>query len=137
MHYCHKNLELYDFGENLSKILEIGPGRPMHLISNIHMKSIIFWTLLIIIQDLKRQGYKKIKNYDGVSIPYSDESFDEYVSHVLEHINNPHNFLLDLIKKLKKGGVLSICYQQILVFWKQDNQKFYHYIKIKSLKFGI
>ena len=83
------------------------------------------------IKDLKRQGYKKIKSYDGVAIPYSDESFDRIImSHVLEHINNPHNFLLDLIKKLKKGGVLSISLPTDPgFFWRASRQL----IKILSL----
>ena len=133
MHYCHKNLESYDFGENLSKILEVGPGTVPHApyIKHSYEEYHILETSEYAIQDLKRQGYKKIKSYDGVAIPYSDESFDRIImSHVLEHINNPHNFLLDLIKKLKKGGVLSISLPTDPgFFWRASRQL----IKILSL----
>lgn len=111
MHYCHKKLESYDFKENLPMILEIGPGTVPHApyINHSYDEYHIIETSEYAIEELKRQGFTKIKNYDGSNIPYGDEYFDRIIlSHVLEHIENPHTFLLHVMKKLKEGGILSI-----------------------------
>lgn len=133
MHYCHKNLERYNFDENLPKILEIGPGTVPHApyIKHSYEEYHILETSEYAIKELKKLGYTKIKDYDGVTIPYSDEFFDRIImSHVLEHINNPHSFLLDLIKKLKIGGVLSISLPTDPgLFWRASRQL----IKILSI----
>ena len=51
----------------------------------------------------------KIQKYDGKNIPYSNETFDRIIiSHCLEHIPFPENFLFEMMDKLKKGGILSI-----------------------------
>ena len=111
MHYCHKKLESYDFKANLAKLLEVGPGTVPHApyIKHSFDEYHIIETSDYAIEELKKQGFTKIKNYDGSKIPYPDEYFDRIIlSHVLEHIENPHIFLLDIMKKLKKGGILSI-----------------------------
>ena len=49
------------------------------------------------------------KNYDGKILPYEKNYFDRIIiSHCLEHIIDPESFLLEMMKKLKKGGILSI-----------------------------
>ena len=111
MHYCHKKLESYKFNENISKILAIGPGTVPHApyIEHSYEEYHIVDTSDYAIQELKKQGYTKIKKYDGENVPYRDEYFDRIIlSHVLEHVQNPHSFLLHLIKKLRNGGILSI-----------------------------
>jgi len=111
MRYCHKKLESYDFKENLPMILEVGPGTFPHApyINHSYDEYHIIETSEYAIEELKRQGFTKIKNYDGLNIPYDDEYFDRIIlSHVLEHIENPHTFLLHVMKKLKEGGILSI-----------------------------
>ena len=50
-----------------------------------------------------------VTKYDGKKLPYPDESFDRIIiSHCLEHILSPEEFIIEMMKKLKKGGVLSI-----------------------------
>ena len=49
------------------------------------------------------------KHYNGKKIPFPNNYFDRIIiSHVLEHIPNPENFLDQMFKILKKGGILSI-----------------------------
>ena len=51
----------------------------------------------------------KLKKYDGKTLPYSDKIFDRIIiSHCLEHILSPETFLEEMMRVLKKGGVLSI-----------------------------
>ena len=46
---------------------------------------------------------------NSCKIPFEDNYFDRIIiSHCLEHINNPEKFLLQMMDKLKIGGVLSI-----------------------------
>ena len=136
MNYCHKKLECYDFNDNLSKILEIGPGTVPHApyIKHSYEEYHILETSEYAIEELKKQGYTNIKTYDGSTLPYSDESFDRIImSHVLEHISDPHSFLLHLMKKLKNGGILSISLPTDPgLFWRASRQM----IKILSLNKG-
>ena len=49
-------------------------------------------------KDIKSETYNIpkliVSNYDGIKIPYNDEYFDRIIiSHCLEHIINPENFL--------------------------------------------
>ncbi len=136
MHYCHRKLECYDFDDNLPKILEIGPGTVPHApyIKHAYEEYHIIETSDYAIDELKKQGYTNIKNYDGSTLPYIDGYFDRIImSHVLEHISNPHSFLLHLMKKLKEGGILSISLPTDPgLLWRSSRQ----IIKIFSLNRG-
>ena len=60
---------------------------------------------------LKHNSNNKIKftKYDGKKLPYPNEYFDRIIiSHCLEHILSPEEFIIEMMSKLKKGGVLSI-----------------------------
>ena len=51
----------------------------------------------------------KAYSYDGNNLPFEDNFFDRIIiSHCLEHINKPEEFLFEMMSKLKEGGVLSI-----------------------------
>ena len=136
MKYCHRKLECYDFKDNLSKVLEIGPGTVPHApyIEHSYEEYHIAETSDYAINELKKQGYTNIKKYDGSSVPYSDEYFDRIIlSHVLEHIENPHSYLLNLMKKLNNGGVLSISLPTDPgLLWRSSR----HMIKLFSLNKG-
>ena len=42
-------------------------------------------------------------------MPFDESFFDRIIiSHVLEHVNNPEEFIMEMMSKLKKGGILSI-----------------------------
>ena len=47
--------------------------------------------------------------YDGKKLPYEDDTFNRIIiSHCLEHILSPEDFLNEMMRVLKKGGILSI-----------------------------
>ena len=51
----------------------------------------------------------QLTKYDGKNLPYKDNSFDRIIiSHCLEHILSPEDFLNEMMRVLKVGGVLSI-----------------------------
>ena len=57
----------------------------------------------------KKNPKVKLVKYNGKNLPYPDENFDRIIiSHCLEHILSPEEFLSEMMKKLKKGGILSI-----------------------------
>ena len=58
-----------------------------------------------------RQNFKDINfsYYDGKNIPFNNETFDRVIiSHCLEHILEPEKFTEEMVRVMKKGGVLSI-----------------------------
>ena len=43
-----------------------------------------------------------VAKYDGKKLPYPDDSFDRIIiSHCLEHILSPEEFIIEMMKKLK------------------------------------
>ena len=112
MKYGHKKLE--DFkkkNDHLSKILEVGAGDTPHYnyIKHTYDEYHIAETSEYANDFHKDNKKVKIITYDGKKLPYPDESFDRIIiSHCLEHILSPEDFLTKMINKLKKGGVLSI-----------------------------
>ena len=47
--------------------------------------------------------------YDGVKLPFENNFFDRIVVfQALEHINDPENFLFEMMGKLKNDGLISI-----------------------------
>ncbi len=111
MNHCHKQLEKFDFPKNISKVLEIGAGNAPHYkyIKHSYEEYHIVDTSDVILENYKDNFKVIAKKYDGETLPYENEYFDRIIiSHCLEHINNPEEFLHEMMKKLKKGGVLSI-----------------------------
>ena len=111
MNYCHKQLEKIDLPEKMPIVLEIGAGDSPHIK---YLKHDYDEYHIIETSDYALENYSenpKIikKKYDGKLIPYPDEKFDRIIiSHCLEHIPFPESFLIQMMNKLKKGGVLSI-----------------------------
>ena len=51
----------------------------------------------------KKNPKVKLVKYNGKNLPYPDENFDRIIiSHCLEHILSPEEFLSEMMKKLKK-----------------------------------
>ena len=111
MRYCHRHLEKFNKKEKYSKILEIGAGSAPHLNYLKHDYDEYFvvetsYYALDIYKDMKNIN---AKIYDGKKLPFEDNFFDRIIiSHCLEHIIEPEKFLVEMMSKLKKGGVLSI-----------------------------
>ena len=118
MQICHEKLEDHKYLNKLKnncKVLEIGAGSSPHLKYVKHDLGKYFFleNSKFAINFLKKKfnNSKKyeFKFYDGKKIPYKKNYFDRIIiSHVLEHISNPENFLEEMMMKLKKNGVLSI-----------------------------
>tara|TARA_Y100000591_G_scaffold236461_1_gene207210 strand:+ start:1886 stop:2578 length:693 start_codon:yes stop_codon:yes gene_type:complete len=119
MNICHKNLEVDIKNDAIEKrkkkILEIGAGTSPHInyLNNDYEKYFFLENSKFSIKYLKKR-FKKNKKihyklYSGKNIPFKASYFDRVIiSHVLEHIPNPENFIEEMMKKLKPGGKLSI-----------------------------
>ena len=111
MNYCHNQLESIKLPKKIPMVLEIGAGNSPHIK---YLKHEFDEYHIIETSDFALENYDnnyKIikKKYDGQNIPYPDENFDRIIiSHCLEHIPSPENFLTQMMNKLKKGGILSI-----------------------------
>jgi phosphatidylethanolamine/phosphatidyl-N-methylethanolamine N-methyltransferase len=112
MNYGHKKLEYFKKKNSYySKILEIGAGDTPHydFIKHSYDEYHIAETSEYAENFHKKNPKVKYKKYGGKILPYPDENFDRIIiSHCLEHILSPEEFLFEMMKKLKKGGVLSI-----------------------------
>ena len=111
MNYCHNQLESIKLPKKIPMVLEIGAGNSPHIK---YLKHEFDEYHIIETSDFALENYDKNykiikKKYDGQNIPYPDEIFDRIIiSHCLEHIPSPENFLAQMMNKLKKGGILSI-----------------------------
>ena len=112
MKYCHRKLEVYKSKkDNYDKILEIGAGSAPHfnfmkcLYNEYHIAETSDFA-----EDFHKNNPKvKLLKYDGRNLPYQNETFDRIIiSHCLEHILSPEEFIQEMMSKLNKGGVLSI-----------------------------
>ena len=112
MNYCHTSLESKIPNDNYSKVLEIGAGNKPHVefINHQFRNYYILETSKSIFPYYKK--FKKnitLKHYNGKKIPFKNNFFDRIIiSHTLEHINYPEDFIFEMMSKLKKKGVLSI-----------------------------
>ena len=111
--YCHKKLEIFKKKNNYDKILEVGAGSAPHLkyLTHSYNEYHIAETSDYASDFFKQNLNNKIKftKYDGKKLPYDNEYFDRIIiSHCLEHILSPEEFIFEMMSKLKKGGVLSI-----------------------------
>jgi len=111
MRYSHRQLEKFNGKKKYSKVLEIGAGSAPHIDYLKHDYDEYF---VAETSDYALEFYKGTKNikahsYDGVNLPFNNNFFDRIIiSHCLEHINEPEKFLLEMMSKLKEGGILSI-----------------------------
>ena len=111
MNQCHKQLEKFDFPQNISKVLEVGAGNAPHykFIKHQYDEYHIVETSGTIMGNYTDNPKVIAVNYDGKILPYEKEYFDRIIiSHCLEHIVDPEAFLFEMMEKLKTGGVLSI-----------------------------
>ncbi len=108
MRYCHRKLEKSFPKIKCKKVLEIGAGSEPHY-KYLENKDLKYYILELKGQR-KRINKKFIyKFYNGKKIPFKDKEFDRIIlSHTLEHIPYPEEFLNQVVKKVRKGGVISI-----------------------------
>ena len=61
--------------------------------------------------DLAKKQYENFffKSYNGVSIPFDDNSFDHImIHHVIGHVENPESLIIEAKRVLVKNGTISI-----------------------------
>lgn len=111
--YQHKRLSPRDYRNN-ERVLEIGPGFEPH-IKYVKLNFKKYYCLeLNKSKELKRYYKNKFpniiyKNYDGINLNFPENFFDRIIiSHTLEHIINFEEFLIEMHRVLKIGGVISI-----------------------------
>ena len=108
----HRQLEKFKKNKvHLSKILEIGAGSTphYHFIKHTYDEYHIVETSEYAMNYHKDNKKFQLTKYDGKNLPYKDNSFDRIIiSHCLEHILSPEDFLNEMMRVLKIGGVLSI-----------------------------
>ena len=108
----HRQLEKFKKNNlHLSKILEIGAGSTphYHFIKHTYDEYHIVETSEYAMNYHKDNKKVQLTKYDGRNLPYKDDSFDRIIiSHCLEHILSPEDFLNEMMRVLKVGGVLSI-----------------------------
>ena len=112
MKYCHRKLENFQNKKNnYDKILEIGAGSAPHFnfMNCSYNEYHIAETSDYAVDFHKNNPKVKLIKYDGKNLPYQNETFDRIIiSHCLEHILSPEEFIQEMMSKLNKGGVLSI-----------------------------
>ena len=99
---------------NKAKVLEVGPGFEPHIkfkklnYSEYHCLEVNDSPELI---KYYEENFTNVffKCHDGEELDYSDNSFDRIIiSHALEHILDPENFINEMMRVLRPGGVISI-----------------------------
>ena len=109
--HCHKKLEYFKGKEKYNNVLEIGAGTTPH-IDYIKHKFDNYYIAETSEASIKHyENDKKISAvlYDGVKLPFENNFFDRIIIfHALEHINDPENFLFEIMSKLKNNGLISI-----------------------------
>ena len=106
MKYCHIKLERNLPKENYNKVLEIGPGPHPHVqyINHGFKKYYILERKIKAINQYKKLKYNNIiiKNYKSSKIPFKNNFFDRIImSHVLEHIISPEEFIFEVMSFLQ------------------------------------
>ena len=108
----HRQLENFKKNNShLSKVLEIGAGSTphYHFIKHTYDEYHVVETSEYVIDYHKENNKVHLLKYDGKKLPYKDDTFDRIIiSHSLEHILSREDFLNEMMRVLKKGGILSI-----------------------------
>ncbi len=59
--------------------------------------------------DVVDYGGNRIHDLNKFPYPYEENSFDEvYASHILEHLDNFHDYITEIYRILKPGGILIV-----------------------------
>lgn len=63
----------------------------------------------LFVKEANEKGLRKVFYYDGIKFPFKENYFDLIGSfNVLEHVDNPENFLSSQVKLLKKNGYIIV-----------------------------
>jgi len=129
-YFCRKSLykHINDLAEKLrGKLLDVGCGTKPYKDLFVNVNEYIGL-------EIEREGQKKNAElmYDGKTIPVEDNTFDSILStQVFEHVFNPDDFIRELNRVTKNGGMLLLSCPFV---WDEHEQP-YDYARYSS--FGI
>jgi ubiquinone/menaquinone biosynthesis C-methylase UbiE len=109
----HELMENFKF-KSTNKILEIGGGFAPHIkyINNkFNEYHSVDLNLVTGLKEYINENYKEIKfkYYNGKKLNFNNNLFDRIViSHCLEHILEPEKFINEMLRVLKKDGIITI-----------------------------
>ncbi len=103
----------FDKTMKFNKVLEVGAGSGVHIDYVKHQYDEYYMTDLhdsFINQSKDKVNDKVIlKIEDATKLSFEDNTFDRVIAtHILEHVQNPHEVLMEWTRVLKPGGVLTI-----------------------------
>ncbi len=92
------------------KVLDLGCGEGMSAPNFRQIDAEVDWHGVDIESspevDARSMTGEKFKTFNGVDLPYDDETFDMvYCQQVLEHVQLPHELIKEVRSVLKKGGM--------------------------------
>lgn len=91
----------------------------------------------LFINKAKKDGLKKVYKYDGINLPFSDNTFDLICSfNVLEHTEEPEEFLKEEIKKLKRKGYIIVACPNFYTPVLKTNHRRIHGFRNRILNIG-
>lgn len=102
---------------NFPQVLEVGAGSGHHIQTVRHKFDRYVMTdlntdyLKHLVDKVagKHSGKVEVDSQDATKLTYDDNSFDRVIAtHVLEHLPNPHDVLLEWARVLKPNGILSL-----------------------------
>ena len=103
----------FDKTMKLNKVHEVGAGSGVHIDYVKHQNDEYYMTDLhdsFINQSKDKVNDKVIlKIEDATKLSFEDNTFDRVIAtHILEHVQSPHEVLMEWTRVLKPGGVLTI-----------------------------
>lgn len=103
----------FDRTMRFNRVLEVGAGSGVHIDYVHHQFDIYYMTDLneLFINQAKIKANNKIKFQieDATKLSFQNNNFDRVIAtHILEHVPNPHEVLMEWARVLKPGGVLTI-----------------------------
>jgi len=119
----------------VNSVLEIGPGNG-HLAKNLIKKNKIITYDTIetdnsLYENLKTIGLKVFDKFESLK----NNNYDLIIaSHVLEHIDNPDNFLQNIRKKLSKNGIVFLEVPCLDYLYKKTHEPHLFFYEKKTLQ---
>lgn len=99
---------------HFQKVLEVGAGTLAHLGAIRHgyeeyVASDFDQAVIDVAKKKVTSDKVRVLKLDAGALPFDDDSFDRLIAtHVLEHVERPHEVLKEWVRVIKPGGVLSI-----------------------------
>lgn len=158
-YFCLSYLGENFFSDKNAKILDIGAGLGHSLLP---LKKFGWNNLYAVdIDNFNQDFFKKndidfnLADIERNKLPYEDNFFDVVLTfHVVEHLQSPNNFLNEIYRVLKKGGILILVTpdwrKQYKIFWRDHTHvhpydkesinrlvKCFGFIPLKIQSFGV